>query len=216
MVRWLKRGSLFGTLGKDALISTVRYVVIDTELTSLDAKSNRLLSVGAISMTGGRIHVGEQFYRVVNPGVSVPTDGVKIHKLRPSDIEKGASPEKVLGELQPFIEEAVLVGHFAEIDIKVLRKELAQIGQELKNRAICTARVHRWLVKNQPYTEDQFRKLEASDLATLARAYHLGAYNAHHALDDAFLTARLWQKLLHELRASGIKTLGQLMKIGGI
>jgi hypothetical protein len=38
---------------------------------------------------------------------------------------------------------------------------------------ICTARVQRWIVKSQPFTEDRFRDLEARDLEALARIYKL-------------------------------------------
>ena len=60
---------------KDASLHDVRYAVVDTELTSLDARSNRLLSIGAIAMDGTKIRFGEQFYRVVNPGVACSGGG---------------------------------------------------------------------------------------------------------------------------------------------
>lgn len=58
-------------LSPDAPLHSLRYVVLDTELTSLDHRTNRLLSVGAIVMQGPSIRLGEQFYRVVNPQVSI-------------------------------------------------------------------------------------------------------------------------------------------------
>jgi len=197
-------------------LSSIRFVILDTELTSLNARTNRLLSVGAIAMKGSRIVLGEQFYAVVNPGVSVPEQGVLIHKLRPTDVQNGQSPTDALRDLGQFIEGSVLVGHFAEVDIKILRKEMAQTGQQLTNPAICTARVHRWIVQKQRYTEDQFDRLENVSLATLAKIYNLDVHEAHHALDDAFVTARLWQKLLHVLETQNITSFGQLLKIGAI
>lgn len=216
MLGWLKRRTNEDTIANDTALDSVRYVIVDTELTSLDNRTNRLLSLGAIAMNGSRILLGEQMYRVVNPGVDVPAKGVPIHKLRPADVEDGSAPAEVLREFRTFIEGAVLVGHFAEIDIEILRKELAGSGQELSNPAICTARVYRWIVQNQQYSEDQFRKLEDVDLASLAKIYGLGSYKAHHALDDAFMTARLWQKLMHTLNSMKVRTLGHALKIGKI
>ena len=37
---------------------------------------------------------------------------------------------------------------------------------------------------------------------------HIDFRDAHHALEDAFVTARLWQVLLHELDRHAVKTLG--------
>ena len=216
MLRWLKRRNESSSFERQTPLAAARYVILDTELTSLDTRSNRLLSVGAIAMRGPKILLGEQFYRVVNPGVTVPAKGVLIHKLRPADVENGLAPAEVLNELQMFIEDAVLVGHFAEIDVKVLRKELAVSGRELRNPAICTARVHRWIVEKQRYSEDQFHKLEHLDLASLAKIYDLEICEAHHALDDAFVTARLWQKMMPTLDAMGIRTLSKLLKVGGL
>jgi DNA polymerase-3 subunit epsilon len=215
MLPWRKRKSSESAPPAETPLQDVRYVVFDTELTSLDERTNRLLSMGAIAMQGARIGLGDQFYRVVKTDVAVPQDGVLIHKLRPADLERGVPVEVVLEEFQRFAEGAVLLGHFASIDKKVLTKELALAGRELANPVICTAKVHRWLVQ-QHYSEDQFHKLENIDLASLAKIYQLEVQEAHHALDDAFVTARLWQKLIHLVDARGIKTVGQLLRIGKV
>src|SRR6516162_5525395 len=89
MPGWLKfrRRNDPGALVPDETpLDSLRYAVVDTELTSLDSRSNRLLSIGAITMEGTKIRLGEQFYRVVNPGVTVPAQSVLIHKLRPNDV----------------------------------------------------------------------------------------------------------------------------------
>jgi DNA polymerase III epsilon subunit-like protein len=191
----------------------VQYVVLDTELTSLDQRSNRLLSIGAIVMDGARIRVGEQFYRVVNPGVQLPAKGVLVHKLRAQDIEAGEPPAQALADLQQFIGDRVLVGHFVQIDLKALRKELGDEHHKLRNPAIDTARVHRWIVQNGPLSDDLVQQLEKVDLASLAGAYDLDFREAHNALDDAFVTARLWQKMLHKLEGRGVRTLSQVLKV---
>jgi len=215
MLPWSKRRPDL-PFPKDTPLQSVRYVVLDTELTSLDNRTNRLLSVGAIAMNGARILMGEQFYRVANPGVVVPEQSIVIHKLRPADIQNGEPMGKVLADLQGFIAGAVLVGHFAEIDMKVLRKELAALGSELANPALCTARIQRWIVQKQRYSEDQFHRLEQVNLAALAKLYKIEVAEAHHALDDAFVTARLWQKMTYEVEKLGVTTIGQLLKIGGL
>ena len=42
-------------------------VVVDTELTGLDEKKDSIVSIGAVRMTGGRIELGDMFYRLVSP-----------------------------------------------------------------------------------------------------------------------------------------------------
>ena len=217
MPDWFKFGRRAETLdpkfSRDTPLREVRYAVVDTELTSLDAKSNRLISIGAIAMDGPRIRIAEQFYRVVNPGVHVPAAGVLIHKLRPSDVGQGIAPEQALAELREFIEGRVLVGHFVHIDLKALRKELGDQQHKLSNPAIDTARAHRWILRNGPWRDDLEQQMGNISLAALAARYDLDFHEAHHALEDAFVTARLWQKLLAKLESMKLKTLGDLLKI---
>ncbi len=204
------------TRAKHTPLNAARFVILDTELTSLDDRSNRLLSVGAITMTGTKIHIGEQFYRIVNPGVAVPAESVVIHHLRLEDVAQGEPPATVLGDFSDFISGAVLVGHFAEIDRNVLRKEFAAVNRKLEAPMVCTARVQRWILSRQQYTEDHFHKMEQMDLASLAKLYDLEFREAHHALDDAFVTARLWQKQLHALAKLDVQTLGNLLRFAKV
>jgi DNA polymerase III subunit epsilon len=221
MSGWFKRGMGFDdgdktAPPKDATLDSIRYVVLDTELTSLDHHTNRLLSIGAIAMQGPSIQLGNQFYRVVNPQVPIPADTVVIHKLRSEDVASGEQPEKCLDDLRQFVEGAVLVGHCVEIDLKILNKEMRQTGLELSNPAIDTARVHHWLLRHGPYSEDLSVQLENLDLTTLAKFYNLDVQDPHHALSDAFLTARVWQRMLHTLQAKGVKSLRKLRRISGV
>ena len=215
MPDWFKFGRKPDALGarfsKDTPLSEVRYAVVDTELTSLDAKSNRLLSIGAIAMDGAKIRMAEQFYTVVNPCVHIPAESVLIHKLRPNDVEQGMAPEQALVELRAFIGERVVVGHFVHIDMSILRKELRDQQHALSNPAIDTAKAHRWILQNSPWREDLEQQLANISLAALAKIYDLDFHEAHHALEDAFVTARLWQKILSKLEAMKVATLGDLL-----
>lgn len=196
-------------------LEALRYVVVDTELTSLDSLSNRILSIGAIAMEGGNIRLGEQFYRVVNPGVSVPVETILIHGLRPIDVIEGESPKDAVAEFLQFAQGAVLVGHFVSIDLAALKKELPSEAQTLDQPALDTARIQRWLdMRRNAYQEDQGHHVESVDLASLAMRYKLEVREAHHALYDAFLTAQLWQRLMAELALRKIRTWGELMRIG--
>ena len=196
-------------------LEALRYVVVDTELTSLDSLSNRILSIGAIAMEGGKIRLGEQFYCVVDPGVPVPVETILIHGLRPIDVIEGKSPNDALAEFLHFSQGAVLVGHFISIDLAALKKELPSEAQVLDRPALDTARIQRWLdMRRNAYQEDRGHHVESVDLASLAMRYKLEVREAHHALYDAFLTAQLWQRLMAELALRKVRTWGELMRIG--
>jgi DNA polymerase-3 subunit epsilon len=212
---WLNFGQAKGDslFPSETPLRELRFAVIDTELTSLDARSNRLLSIGAIAMDGKKIRLGEELYRVVNPGVEVPRESVMIHRLRPGDIEQGIAPALAMAELREFTAGRVLVGHFFHIDLQAMRKELGDQCDELANPAICTARVHRWLQRQGRCREDFEQEMERVDLEALANAYDLEFREAHHALEDAFLTARLWQKQMAKLQTMGVEKLRDVLRV---
>ena len=194
MPQWLRfrqRNDFDSLFPDETPLHSLRYAVFDTELTSLDTRSNRPLSIGAITMDGTGIRVGKQFYRVVNPGVTVPAQSILVHKLRPNDVESGEPPAQALADLQEFVTVKVLAGHFVNVDLKALRKELGDSAHRLSNPAIDTARVHEWILRQGPYREDLEQQLANISLAALAKVYHLDFHEAHRALDDAFVTARL-------------------------
>jgi DNA polymerase III epsilon subunit-like protein len=196
----------------DARLDELRYVVFDTEFTSLEQRSKRLLSIGALKMQGGSIRIGEQFYALTNPGVAVPGDSVVVHKLRAEDIAEAESPEQVLKRFVGFAAGAVLVGHFVSYDVDIVRKELAAFGCDWKQPAIDTAQVHRWLeMKRRHHPAEAFdERTIRTDLASVAAHYGVTFEEAHHALADAYVTAQVWQRELAELAKSGVRTWKEL------
>ena len=53
-------------------------------------------------------------------------------------------------------------------------------------------------------------------LAALAGIYNLDFHEAHHALDDAFVTARLWQKQISRLEGLKIRSLGDVLRVAKV
>ncbi len=213
---WIKsliRGKFAGAFTPGTPLEQVRFVVLDTELTSLDKRTNRLLSIGAVAMEGGRIKLGEEFYRVVNPGVAIPADSILVHGLRPADIAEGKPTEEVLRELREFLRSSVIVGHFVGIDRRVLLKELRGKGKAVLDCVLDTAAAHRWLEQHDHHVRGLDELQGRCDLATLAEEYGLEMRDAHHALYDAYVTAQLWQKLLARLQLAGINTLGKALRV---
>ena len=68
-----------------ALIDDAEFVVFDTELTGLDQKKDSIVSIGALKMKGGRIAVGNPFYRIVEPRTELTGKSIVIHGITPSE-----------------------------------------------------------------------------------------------------------------------------------
>ena len=59
-------------------------VVVDTETTGLDARTARLVQIGAIRLGGGSIDEAERFEQLVDPGVPIPAMASAIHGIKGS------------------------------------------------------------------------------------------------------------------------------------
>ncbi len=68
-------------------------------------------------------------------------------------------------------------------------------------------------MQNSPWREDLEQQMANISLAALAKTYELDFHEAHHALEDAFVTARLWPKIPAKLEARKVTTLGDLLKL---
>lgn len=195
-----------------ARLDRLRYVVFDTEFTSLEQRTNRLLSVGALAMQGASIHIGEQFYAEMNPGIVVPGASAVVHRLRTDDLAQAQAPRPVLEEFLQFCAGAVLVGHCVHYDVDIVRKELAAFGCDWRPGSVDTANIHRWLeTRRRHYPVEAFdERTIRTDLAGVATHYEVTFEEAHHALADAYVTAQVWQRELAALAVHGVHTWRQL------
>jgi DNA polymerase-3 subunit epsilon len=204
-----------GPGGNEVSLDDAAFVVFDTELTGLNPKKDSIVSIGAVRMKGKRILLGETFYRVVEPRTPITAQSVVIHEIMPVETKSLPEFEALLPEFLDFCGSAVVVGHVVSIDLAFLNREMKHLyGDVLQNRAVDTSRLYQWIRKRE---EDAcaFRGglTEPNDLFSLAKKYQIPVKHAHHALGDAFVTAQLLQRLLHNLPRWGVRTVQDLLRI---
>jgi len=98
----------------------------------------------------------------------------------------------------------------------VLNRALRRaFGRVFDNPIVDTWKLHHWLEENSGDFSRHYRgRSENLDLFSLARRYGVPVSGAHNALGDAFITAQLLQRFLRLLPAAGVRTIGELLKIG--
>lgn len=196
-------------------IDQCRYAVIDTELTGLDFKKDSIVSIGAVAMTGGRIHLGETFYEMVSPRTAFRSASVVVHNIMPSEVVGKPSADIVIQNLLKFCNRTVVVGHFLSLDLHFLNKELkAMSGRSFPNLVADTWRIHSWILNQTEAACRDFGENGDRDLFALAKKYSVPVAQAHDALSDAFITAQLFQRFLTILPGLGVRTVKDLLKIG--
>ncbi|OGW50228.1 MAG: hypothetical protein A2078_03945 [Nitrospirae bacterium GWC2_57_9] len=198
-----------------APIDEVCYVVLDTELTGLDVKKDSIVSIGAVRMTGGRIHLGRTLDLMVSPETSLTSASVLVHGITPSEVENKPSICSVLDEFRRFCEGCVVVGHFVSLDLAFLNRECKRLQERrIDQPAVDTWRLQTWIQNQTSAAARDFRDAGENDLFSLAKKHNIPVTNAHNALADAFVTAQLFQRFLSALPPLGVSTVKDLLRIG--
>ena len=196
-------------------VQEIRAVALDTELTGLDRKLDSIISIGAVKMNGGRVEMGRTFYQLVNPHMKMKAASVIVHEITPSEVLEKPDIGPVLTEFLDFCREDILIGHFISLDLFFINRELKKtLGRALKNPALDTMSLMHWWRSNTPHHGPDSFTAQKFELAALAKELGIPVQGAHNALMDAFMTAQVFQRLLPRLQISGIKTLGDLLRVG--
>lgn len=196
-------------------ITDVRYVVVDTELTGLDESKDSIVSIGAVRMTGGKIDIGDTFYRLVSPRTELTAASVVIHEITPSDVVTSPMIGPVLEEFLGFCGADVLIGHFISIDLAFLNREMKRLrNSAIRNRVVDTFSIYEWLRKRGKSRDCLATPLTGYRLYDIARCFGVPVNGAHNAIMDAYATAQLFQRFLPLLAEAGAGDIGDLLKIG--
>lgn len=166
-------------------------VSIDCETTSLNIREAELLSIAAVKIRDNRILTSDALYLLVKPQQAPAHDNIRIHGLRPVDVEQGLSPETALYRLLDFIGGRTLLGYYLEYDIAILNRYLKPlIGIELPNRRIeLSGCYYDWQSREHPESYVDLR------LDTLINTLQIPTLPRHNALNDAITAAMLYQAL---------------------
>jgi DNA polymerase III subunit epsilon len=214
MLNLFGRGKKSG-IEKQTLMTEAQYAVVDLELTGLDERKDSIVSIGVVRMRGGVIDLGNTFYRLVSPRTELKASSVVIHEITPSEVAEEPSIEPVLGEFLDFCGDAVLVGHFVDIDLGFLNREMKRIrGMKLANHAIDTISIYEWLRKRNKSGSCPATLFSGYRLYDIVKCYGIPVNGAHNALMDAFTTAQLLQRFLPLLQEAGAKDISDLLMIG--
>ena len=159
------------------------YVVIDLEMTGLNAKTDKILEVAAIRVRDGK--ETEAFSAVVNPGVALNEKVRELTGISQEQADDGAPLDETLQSFLEFLADDVLVGQNVIFDFSFLKQWAVNHKIVLEKQAVDTLKLAR-----------QFLPVEQKkDLESLCAYFEIPRVNAHRALDDARETAQIFEKM---------------------
>lgn len=176
-------------------------VVLDTETTGLDLRTDDVISIAAIRIRGNRILTSERFEAVMKPDASMDPEAIKVHRLREADVASGKLIYRVLPEFLHFIGGRPLVGYYIEFDVAMLDKSvLGFIGTELPNPLIEVSRLYH----ERKYGDAPPGTIIDLTFASMLRDLDIPDLGQHDAFSDALMTGMMFVKL-RDLRERGIR-----------
>jgi|AGTN01.1.fsa_nt_gi exonuclease, DNA polymerase III, epsilon subunit family len=159
-------------------------VIFDLETTGLAPTNSKIIEIAAVKMVGGAIK--ETFSTLINPGVPIPAETVKINNITDADVKNSPSFSDVVADFYKFTRGAVLVAHNAPFDISFLTYNARACSYNFDNDVIDTFQLAKDVLK-----------LRRFSLEYLTKELGIELVGAHRALNDALATAELFRKLAY-------------------
>lgn len=166
-------------------------VILDFETSGLSPTTgDRVIEVGAVLLDDGVIT--GRYQSLINPDFRISSFIERLTGITNTMLATAPTAPTVFNELADFIGDYNLVAHNAAFDQKFFASELDQIDHKASNSFACSLLIARRLFPNAPDHK----------LATLMQYLRLPTKgNYHRALADAEMTAKLWLRIIHELKA---------------
>ncbi|MHA1599298.1 MAG: exonuclease domain-containing protein [Alphaproteobacteria bacterium] len=181
------------------LLADLPVIVLDTETTGLDVTQDRIVSVGAVRLHGGRMYRSAALDRLVQPGIAIPARSTAVHGITDAMVADAEDFPAVFARLIPLIEGTVLVGHNLPFDLAMLRGECRLAGiawpEPLGLDTLLLASIL------DPEAPDH-------SLDGLAERFAVDVRGRHTALGDALVTAEIYARMLPRLATAGVTTFG--------
>lgn len=165
------------------------YIVLDTETTGLDHKTEKLIEIAAVKMKGEEVI--ETFTSLVNPEKPIRHSSFLIHHISEEMVKDAPPIGDILPQFMEFVGDYSYVAHNAIFDYSFINEASKTVyGKRFTNNRIDTFEMYRSVFPDEA----------SHGLNALLRRFGYNEDVLHRALDDAMHLAKVYPKLrtLHE------------------
>jgi len=181
-------------------ILDLEYIIVDFETTGSLAPIDRIIEVGAVLFSRGKII--DYFSSLVHPGRSIPPFITFLTGITPEMLNSAPPSELVIPKLMDLVKDRVFVAHNARFDLTFLNYELERLGlPPYQGDVLCTLNMARRILK-----------LPKRGLDSLAEYFGIEIIHRHRAVYDAEATALILDRMLRILNSEGVFTWEDLQR----
>ena len=183
-----------------------RYVVVDVETSGLDMKKDRLISIGAVALTDGKMDFSDAFQVVVRQDRISTHENILIHGIGGSAQSEGMDPAEASLLFLRYVGKSPLVAYHAFFDQSMIDKALVEyLGVKLEQSWIDLA----WVLPDF----FQFRTDGRVPLDDWLQLFEIENILRHNAVSDAYATAKLMQVAIAAGNKKGADSPASFLKI---
>lgn len=172
------------------------YVCLDCETSGLNPKKDEILSIGAVYIKENKILMRKTFNIFLKPSKNINPESIKIHHIRPVDLENGLDAKEGIYQLLDFIGSRTIVGYYIKFDVAIISKYTKEyLDIKLPNKTIEVSEIYYKTRKKR--SDYQFIDLRFD---TILKNLDIPRLGKHDALNDAIMTAMMFLKLENPLK----------------
>ena len=166
-------------------------VAIDCETTGLDSRHAELVSIAAVPVKQGRVLSSQALDIKLQAPDSLEGSSIRIHRLRPVDLEEGESVVAALEQLLDVIGNRPLVGWCVDFDVAMINRYLRPLlGFDLPNATIELSSLYQKKMRHwKPELEPDLH------FDAMADALQVPVMERHTARGDAVTAALMYLQL---------------------
>lgn len=172
----------------DTPFAELPILAVDFETTGLDAKLDKLLSVGFVSLEQEQIKLNSSYHQIIKTETQLQESNVIIHQITDDQKDQGQPLHTVVEKLLKALAGKIMLVHFARIERQFLQQACLELYGLAPNFPMIDTLV---VAKRQLDKRDVAYDPSELRLSNLRHQYKLPDHHGHDALNDAVATAEL-------------------------
>ena len=201
------RGCFERTWTDETPVERVRFVVLDSETTGLDPRTDRIITIGAVAVQDGEILIADSSSAMLK--VDRNTPAVAVHGITRDQSIDGMPEPQAMERFLDYVKDGVIVGHHIGHDIATFDAACQRHwGATLLNRSLDTMDLTLHCERSGAFAGQD--PISDFSLDALCQRFGVVPHDRHTAGGDAFITAQVFLRLLRLAPRHGRGTLGLL------
>ena len=158
------------------------YVVLDTETTGLDRKTDRIVEISLARYENGA--QVDLYTTLVDPQIPIPPAASRVNHITDADVAGKPTFEQVWPDILRMMQGALIVGHNVTFDLDIIGYSMPDSAAPLDVQYLDTLTL----------SKKAFPGRDTYKLSSLVKDLGISATQTHRAGDDIVLTAQLFDR----------------------